>query len=223
MFNFRYILLDPHSPHGEENVALLNRAYEVWVNTFNRVVASTGGDLNKDDFFRYDFIGILLCGDELVGSHCYSLFNLDLQCCRDHHFIKEIDASTIQYLVGSGQTLVYSLEYTQVCEDYRKNQGNIRWVDVLSGCALKFLDSSFAHGIIGTPRKDIKVDKTALRLGAREIQSSLRKMNYECSVIYFSKQLNRNFDDPVVEQYVQSLWRNHVDLSEHQVIKKRAA
>lgn len=205
MFNLRYVLLSPHHPN-QETRHLLNITYESWKNTFSKVVEDKGGDLNKDDFFRYDLIGALFYEDKLVGSHCYSLFDLSLNCCLDHHFMQEIAPETIDKLLQKKQQLIYSLEYTNILPEFRKDSSNIRWVDVLTGCALKMLDGSVANGIIGTPRTDIKVDKTAIRLGAEEIQPPFKKMNYECSVIYFPKRKDRALPDPAVNQLVQQAW-----------------
>lgn len=213
MFNFRYILLSPHNANTQESQDLLNKVYDTWGKTFSNVVEDTGGQLDKDDFFRYDLIGVLMHGNSIVGSHCYSLFNLKLNCCLEHHFFQNISSEVIQQLIKDGQSLVYSLEYSQISPEFRKGSGNIRWIDVLIGCALKYLDNSDANGIIGTPRTDIKVDKTTFRLGAVEIQPPIKKMNYECAVIYFPKKINRHFDNPLVAQYVQFLWKNHHDLT----------
>lgn len=206
MKSYQYILLNPHQPTDSHSQKLLNQVYEAWKKTFHKVVTDMGGELNLDDFFRYDQIGAIFHLDKLVASHCYSFFNLNLQCCRDHHFIKNITDSAIEKLIAQDQTNIFSLEYSQVLPDYRKSKSNIPWLDVLTGCGLFYLDASPAHGIIGTPRVDVKVDQATYRLGAVELHPPIKKMNYECAVIYFPKMKSRQLPEKDVHEITHFLW-----------------
>lgn len=206
MKSYKYVLLNPHHPGDAHSQSLLNQVYEAWKKTFHKVVTDMGGELNHDDFFRYDHIGAIFDDDKLVASHCYSFFNLNLECCRDHHFIKNIADSAIEKLISQGQTHIFSLEYSQVLPDYRKSKSNIHWLDVLTGCGLFYLDESPAHGIIGTPRVDLKVDQATYRLGAIELHPPIKKMNYECAVIYFPKMKNRCLPEKNVQEVTHLLW-----------------
>lgn len=208
MFNARYILLSPHHTN-EESQRLLNLTYKSWKNTFNQVLESAGGHLELDDFFRYDMIGVLMQGDSIIGSHYYSLFDLKLDCCQDHHYMEDVTAETRAKLIAEGNSLLYSLEYTNITPEWRKSSANIRWVDVLMGCALKCLDETPASGIIGTPRVDIKMDQTCIRMGGYNIQEPVKKMNYECTVVFLPKQKQRKFYSPEIQQVIESVWKNH--------------
>ncbi|QDK38302.1 hypothetical protein [Bdellovibrio sp. NC01] len=226
MFNVRYVLLSPHHTN-EQSRRLLNQTYESWKKTFNQVLGSADAHLELDDFFRYDMIGVLLQGDSIIGSHYYSLFNLELDCCLDHHYMDDIYQETRDKLKAAGHKSIYSLEYTNIVPEWRKrSMANIRWVDVLIGCALKFLDESPEDGIIGTPRIDIKMDETTSRMGALTIQPPVKKMNYECAVIYWPKLSDRKLYSPELQRLVDSIWSKHEDFlmpkPEAQPVKKIA-
>lgn len=208
MFHVRYVLLSPHNTN-EESRRLLNLAYHSWKKTFNQVLGSMGCALELDDFFRYDMIGVLLQGDSIIGSHCYSLFDLELECCQEHHYMSDVTPETRAKLIAEGRSLIYSLEYTNITPEWRKSATNIRWVDVLMGCALKYLDESAASGIIGTPRVDIKMDTTCIRMGGYNIQEPVKKMNYECTVVFLPKLTTRTFYSLGIQQWVDSLWQSH--------------
>lgn len=202
MTSLRYVLFSPRysSPNSYE---FINLIYENWKNTFQQVLGEKGGQLHTDDFYRYDMIGVLLKNGEFVGSHFYSTFDLNLKCCTDHHFFQDINPLVLARLRSQGVKSLYSLEYTNVGDGFRKDQGDVRWSEVLTGCALQTLDTSKVDGIIGTPRTDIKANVTAMRLGAEEIQAPFKKMNYECSVIFWRKDPDRKLYNQNLQKLVQ--------------------
>jgi|GEM_PF-2585781 hypothetical protein len=225
MFGFKYVVLSPHYV-PDEHIPLFNTVYKSWTETFKQVVESKGGKLDADDFFRFDAVGVLLHGQEIVGSHYYSLFDLRLDSSRDHHFIHAIDSSTLDALVNRSCPRILTLEYSNMHPKWRKHAQSTIWFEVLTGLGLKYMDQSAADGLLGTPRKDLKVDEMTYRLGAYEIQPHLTKMNYPCNVIWFDKREERHFDNPETETYVREIWKSHVDavaVNPHQPYKQQAS
>jgi hypothetical protein len=216
MFGFRYILANPRQV-SLDHIPLLNKAYQSWEETFRPIIEGAGAKFDADDFAKAEVVGLLMDQDQIVGSHCYSVYDLRLQACRNLHFFKELTTKTVDNLIQRQNSCVITLEYTNIQQAYRKTTvkggSQIPWLDILTGLGLLYLDNSAADGIIGTPRRDRKVDQMTLRLNAYEIQESIYKVNHECAVVYFPKQNHRQIIDEKTNQWVQRLWKTRVDLS----------
>lgn len=221
MFGFRYVLLSPHFV-PESQIKTYNDIYASWRTIFDEVLEGMGGKLDRDDFFRFDYVGAILHGDKVVAHHHYSLFDLRLQSSKEHHFIASLDEATVEGLIAKGHPRILSLEYSAVLPDYRKSMGTTPWFEILTGLGLSYLDNSIANGLIGTPRTDVKADKMTYRLGAETLQPPLTKMNYECAVIYFPKLQNRTYENPETTRWVNQLWKSHTFISIPSFINKAA-
>ncbi|MNJ94624.1 hypothetical protein D3C87_123260 [compost metagenome] len=212
MFGYKYTLVNPHQV-PEEQIPLMNKVYDLWESCFRPLAEGAGEKFDPDDFFRVDCMGVLMHGENIVGSHFYALFDLRLKATLNHHFFQYLDNSTIDGLIKRDHSRVITLEYTLINKEYRKSQQNIVWAEVLTGLGLKYLDSSIGSGILGTPRIDAKVDKMTYRLNAEVLQEPVRKMNCPCAVVYFPKQQNRSLSNPEVQALVNNLWKSHLNIS----------
>ena len=211
MFGFKFHLVSPHYvPDSKKD--FFNYIYKTWYASFTEVVESAGGKLDPDDFFRCDHVGVITFQDKIVSLSTLTLFDIELQSSKDHHYFKALNESTCQALVQKRIKRLLSIEYLNVLPEFRRHQvqsqGTIPWVEVMMGLNSKIMDQSDADIIIGTPRIDLKVDVLCRNVGAEILQDPITKMNYPCAVMIIPKNPERHFPNPVTEQYVTGLWKS---------------
>lgn len=211
MFGFRYHLLSPHYvPDSKKD--FYNYVYQTWKASFTEVVETAGGKLDPDDLFRCDHISVITQQNKIVSLSTLTMFDIELQSSRDHHYFKALNDSTCQALIQKRIKRLLSIEYLNVLPEFRRHQTSsqavIPWVEVMMGLNSKIMDQSNADIIIGTPRVDVKVDVLCANVGAEVLQDPIMKMNYPCAVMIIPKSSDRHFPNPVTEQYVTGLWKN---------------
>lgn len=186
---------------------LVNDIYQMWRQTFGKVLEKAGADLDVGDFFRSHSAGVLTYLDEVVAFNLFTNFNFQLHAHRDHPYFQSLDKALIDD-VTSKSGKVMTMEYFTVSPLWRKQNREIHWGEILAGLGLQYLDQSTVEVGVGTPRKDIKVDEMCERLGAT-IRGSVQKMNYECAVVVFEKKQGRSFENPLTRHWVNRLWNKY--------------
>jgi hypothetical protein len=91
------------------------------------------------------------------------------------------------------------------------------WGEILTGLGLKFLDTSSADAVLGTPRIDLKVHEMCYRLGGYDFQEPVDRLNYKCAVVLFPKEEQRTFLNPLTKHWVRNL-SNTVVISESSAV-----
>ena len=209
MQDFHYEILPLHHV-CESKRELLNKIFDMWEETFGNVLNEAGAHLDFSDFFRCHSAGVIRFKEDIVGFNLFTHFDLTLNSHLRHPYVAHLDSTTIQSLKDQKRTKVMTMEYFTVSLAWRRKHRHIPWSEVLTGLGLQYMDQSTAHGVIGTPRVDLKVDQMCERLGAVSIQEPIRKMNYECAVMLFDKQTHRAFNDIHTHYWVKRLWKNYI-------------
>lgn len=191
----------------DTQLALVNDIYKIWKQTFGRVLERAGVALDIGDFFRCHNAGVLTYQDEVVAFNLFTNFNFQLEAHRDHPYFKGLDPSVIDAVIAkSGK--VMTMEYFTVAPQWRKQNREIHWGEILAGLGLNYMDNSAVELGVGTPRKDLKVDQMCARLGAT-IHGYVNKMNYECAMVVFEKKETRDFENPLTRHWVNRLWKKY--------------
>lgn len=203
MPKFNYAIV-PLQQVCETQQELVNDIYTIWKNTFGRVLENAGAELDIGDFFRSHNAGVLTYQEEVVAFNLFTNFNFQLHAHRDHPYFKSLDSDLIE-AVTSKSGKVMTMEYFTVSPQWRKQNKEIHWGEILAGLGLQYMDQSCVELGVGTPRTDLKVDQMCERLGAN-IRGYVNKMNYECAVVVFEKKQARAFENPLTRHWVNRLW-----------------
>ena len=193
---------------SESQKDLLNEVFELWEETFGRVLNSAGVELDYNDFFRCHTAGVLLYKNEVVGFNLFTTFDLNLRAHRHHNYFKELDPQFVKSVTKQGSKIM-TMEYFTLSPLWRKQSQEIPWGEILTGLGLYYMDHSPADIVVGTPRVDLKVDSMCERLGAT-IQGHIEKMNYKCAIAVFEKKDHRHFTNPLTHHWVKKLWAKYI-------------
>lgn len=206
MPKFNYVIV-PLQQVCETQQSLVNDIYTIWKHTFGKVLEKAGASLDSGDFFRSHNAGVLTYQDEVVAFNLFTNFNFQLHAHRDHPYFQSLDPEVIDAVISkSGK--VMTMEYFTVAPQWRKQNREIHWGEILAGLGLNYMDQSPVELGVGTPRTDIKVDQMCERLGA-SIRGYVNKMNYECAIVVFEKKQERLFDNPLTRHWVNRLWKKY--------------
>jgi len=217
MLGFRYYLLSP-SHTDTDNIERLNIVYQTWATTFRAVVEDAGGKFNPDDFYRHHFIGSAFYGQELVGFHLGTAFDLRLQSSREHHYLKELPASVIKKIEDTGANSLLSLEYMNILPNWRRHNHSVSWFSVLFGLGLEVFERSSCESVICMPRLDRKADEITSGLGCYTIEEKIDKMGYPCSVMLHAKG-QRKFPNQETKEWIEQLWETRTDALTSNIFK----
>ena len=86
--SLEYRLLPGKPPFGFSQPELHDKVFLFWKRFWNQVLERNGSahKPNPDDFFRQDYIGVLLSEGKIVALHAHSFFDLSLQVTRHHSY-----------------------------------------------------------------------------------------------------------------------------------------
>lgn len=204
MNGFSYFLLSLHR-HDEKHTNLLNRVFEIWEQTFSEVAANNQKELDPDEFFRSHHVGILMFHEEIVGFNLFTMFDLSLSSNIRHRYFQALGSCSPGRLSSKNVKRVLTMEYFTILPQWRRQAHETPWGEILTGLGLKFLDSSMADAVVGTPRIDLRVHEMCYRLGAYDFQEPVQRLNYECAVVLFPKMTQRTFVNPLTQHWVKKL------------------
>lgn len=212
MFGYKYHLLSPHMV-SNDYVDFFNDVYASWKKSFTKVlVEDAGGNIDPDDFFRCDHVGVITFQDKIVGHCLMTMFDLRLDSSLEHHYIQALKPETIQNLKKENINRLISIEYLNIMPEFRKSSSDIRWAEVMIGIALKLMDESKGDALLGMPRIDIKVNQIGFHMNFKEIQEPVQKMKYSCAIMMYPKEEDRHFSNPPIEKAINHLIKTmHVD------------
>lgn len=210
MLGFRYYLLSP-SHTDMDNIDRLNTVYETWATTFREVVEDAGGKFNPDDFYRHHFIGAVFYGEELVGFHLGTSFDLRLHSSKAHHFIQEMPAHIIEKITEKGIRSVLTIEYMNILPNWRRHNHDISWFGVLFALGCEVLEQSTCDGILCTPRVDRKAHEACASVGCYTLQEEVDKMGYPCAIMFHDKGV-RKYPNAETKKWIDQLWKTRTDV-----------
>jgi hypothetical protein len=204
MHGFEYLHLSLHN-HETQHTELLNRVFEIWEKTFTGIAKTNEVALDPDEFFRSHHVGVLMFHDEIVGFNLFTMFDLSLLSTTRHRYFRGLGDCSPGRLNSKQVNRVLTMEYFTITPKWRKQMKETPWGEILTGLGLKFMDSSSADAVLGTPRIDLKVHEMCYRLGGYDFQEPVDRMNYKCAVVLFPKEEQRTFVNPLTKHWVRNL------------------
>lgn len=211
----QYIIVDKNNMDSR-SLDVTSKIYAAWFEQWQSIFSAEGRNFspNPDDFLRQDLIVGIFHQDQLVGFHLYSHFDLRRTQCTQHSYFHSIDPSSFDQLRQKKLNNVMTMEYLTVMPNFRRRDGGggaIPWGEVIISLGQRVLKTTHADVAFGTARRDVKVNRMGSRIGFSILQNPIVKYDYECEVMYFTRDQNQNHPDPETHRLIASLWDNRID------------
>jgi hypothetical protein len=223
-FDLNYVILSGRFCKAEQ-LPIYQSAFEFWFKNWSMVYAELAANKgpNPDDFFRQDFIPVILHEGKIVAIHLYSLYDVRMRCGFEHSYLKynfnEVFFSDCQRW-GIGKMM--SMESLFVDANYRKSKTGVQLSEVLISLGQKvFAELTDADAIFAPARSDNKVAQTCNRLGFDSVQKNIILNNVPVDFIFCRRPQIRNAEDEV-RFFVESLWERKGNEVGHRPSQKMA-
>ncbi len=211
MSDFSYVIL-PGRFYKDEEKPLFEKAYRFWRENWDAVYKelNAGFKVNPDDFFKQDFIPVIVHEENIVAIHLYSLYDIRSDVSLEHSYLSHnFNHSYFEDLRRKNIEKVMSMESLFVNPAYRKSKTGISMVHVLGSLGQRvFLNYTDAHAIIAPARNDNKVSNVAYEIGFEPIQREVTLNNVPVDLLI----CRRDKVKPVPGQerlWVEYLWKAH--------------
>jgi hypothetical protein len=196
----------------------LTQIYNAWNQIWQKVFTGENRNfkLDPDDFFRQKLVAGIFQNNDLVAFHFYSFFDLRFKEVTQHSYFQGVAPTSFDILRDKSLNRLMSMEYLTVMPEFRKNEGQIPWAEVVISLGINVLKSTNFDVAFGTARRDVKVNKMGDRIGFNTLQSPIQKYDYDCEVMYFPKKNLLRHPELKVQFLIEELWANRIDLRNNQ-------
>jgi len=200
-----------HATYLNEYNAVFRFWDSVWTQTFNE----TGAPEKHwhDHFMRQDVIVALMSGDEVIGAHLYTLYNLNTESAKHSDYFHYVSEDAIRKLRDQDVEVVMTLEYLCVNPAWRKNLQEVSVGGLLVSLGTCVGESLGADCGLGMPIGGTKVDKMGLNIGAYTIQDNIKKFGYELKLMFVPTRPRVISQDPMTRDLTDFLWERRIDYS----------
>jgi hypothetical protein len=221
---FQYVVLPSKFCH-EEYLPLYDRAYHFWKDNWNRVFADLKADktVDPDDFFRQDFIPLVVCGEDIVAIHLYTLYDFRTDAVFEHSYLSHnFDSTFVDECRKKGLFKMMSMESIFANPAYRKSKTGVNWPLMMAALGQKiFLEKTDAQSIFAPARVDIKVSESVRPLGFEILRPNVMLNNVPVDFIICRRENVKPAPD--ADRFlVQKLWASRTYAGEFDA-KKSAA
>ncbi|WP_413557285.1 hypothetical protein [Bdellovibrio sp. HCB209] len=211
--NFSYRLIYTLATKTEQEVQLINKCYALWADEYGKDLASRGATLNRDEFQRARVIAVITRGDDLVGFHQYSVFDLREQSSLAHSYVRALGEDVVKKLTENKITSFMALEYLTVAPEFRgRAAAGPKISEILIRLGLRVMRELGADASVGIARIDRKVNSTADNIGFSEV-AQITKYNNPCGVVVFSKNDEVIPSDDFTNRTVEMLWTDKLKVA----------
>lgn len=214
--NLSYVLL-PGKPGFDSPLQTLHdKAFAFWLPLWSEVYQELGSDKKKptvDDLFRQDCVGLLMYGDQIIGMHTYTFFDLKLKSTPDHsYFSRYYSEEVLEDLRKRGATKVMSMEFFAVHPDWRSTKSvGVTMAAVVASLGLKVFSQIKADVAVSVARQNVGAVKMSHALGAVSIARDITVHNTPCDIIAFFPGAPKPFAEDAVNSLANTLWENRKD------------
>jgi hypothetical protein len=159
-----FILLTGKNPPthlAEFHEIAFNFWYDNWLDFFKKHDA--GYRLNPDDFFRQDYVGLLVQDNVPIAIHLYSIFDITLtHQLKQSYCFDNFTSSFFKNLCQKGIKNTISFESMMVSPDFRKTEKGRSIAPLLYAAGIQLVKSlDDVDAMMAPARNDIGVTKLA--------------------------------------------------------------
>lgn len=210
----RYYVFDPRLINYGDLCEPLPQTFQVWKAVWENELSAIGRmrSLRADDLIRYDLACCLMYGDQPIGAHLYSFYNLKSLLHRDTHcLLTYFDENSLNLCLSKGCQILMSYEYLTVSPNFRKREVPIRFGDLLLRLGVKVFLSTHAEGIVTCTRDTRRVHEMIERVEFERVRSGFQIHNEDSSLYVYLKKDDLTLKDSDLDPLVEDLWINRVD------------
>jgi hypothetical protein len=106
-----------------------------------------------------------------------------------------------------------SVEFLIISPEWRKSLVGISLSEVIISLSTKIFKATNADALIGTARRDVKVNDSCYKLGFFSVESSVQRRNFEVDLIAALKKDIKMHPDFETSALVKELWANKTDFT----------
>jgi hypothetical protein len=220
----QYIILPGKLPPGSPYVSLHNQAYEYFKTFWRRVFADNGLSEPvqfEHDFYRMDFVTLLMHQQSIAGLHLYSFFNLELSAHCEHEYFQGNRGDVyLTNLKGHGAKSVLTMEYFTVDPNWRKKQIGLSLGPILGSLGTRIQLSCGADASLTRAREDVGSDRMFEELGGEALCKNVSMYNTPVSIMAAYSENVKGLTDFTSRRYVDKFWSERVDVSQMTDIHK---
>lgn len=196
----------------QQHLSLYENAFHFWYNNWTAVYKDLNADTtaNPDDFFKQDFVPVILHGDTIVAIHLYTLYDIRLDCQLKHSYLQHcFNESYFKALRSRGIFKVMSMESLFINMEYRRSRSGFNFVEILASLGLRiFARDTDADAVIAPARVDVGVADVAYSLGFEGIQQNVRLNNVPVDLMIAERDKMIECPTESYRLLVERLWRD---------------
>ena len=201
---YQYVIVPANPPRNCTFLSLHNKIYEFWDKTWTEAFAKTGApnEMWHENFLRQDLITAILDGNEVVGCHLYTLYNVNSLAAISNEYFHYFTESSLGTLKENGMPHIMSMEYLCVNPLYRKSISQVPFGEVLIGLGAEVTDAVGYNCCLGTTIDEAKVDLMAQQFGGISIQDSIKKYGYSLRLMVIPMKGRKHHPNPDLKNLI---------------------
>lgn len=208
--DIKYIVL-PGRFCESSYLPLYNKAFDFWKQNWTDVFKQLGTSKvpSADDFFRQDFIPVILHQDRIVAIHLYTLYDMRTDRTLGHSYLAHnFTPEYFSILKGKGLEKVMSMESLFIDPAYRKSLVGVQFAEVLICLGQRLFEQyTDAEAIIAPARQDVKVSVIAQPIGFKIIQPDITLNNVPVDLVLCRRGEPAHSPNELTRFYTEALWR----------------
>jgi hypothetical protein len=211
----KYVILPGKVGSNSDCLRTHNLVFNFWENVWEETFSSTGAPKKhwKDHFLRQDMVCALMLGDEVVGCHLYTIYNLESSSTIKSEYFEYIAPETVQNMLQENINPMMSMEYLCVNKKFSVNTEKLGLGKLIISLGSFVSYSVGSKGAVGMPIDGRRVDKMAENVGAKVFQGGIEKYGYKLNFMVIPTHKITNSNDQLVAQYTDRLWTSRIDYS----------
>ncbi len=194
---------------------LHNKVFRFWKDFWTHVYGKQGSldAFNLDDFSRQDVVGVLHSGDEVVALNLSTVFQADLQACREHHYFKFYPPEVFEFLKSEGARTLATIEFFSVNPNWRSHLAGLSLGEIVVGLGVNLSRALGADAMFAAARTEVGSSRMGQTYGMRCFQAGLVKRNFKIDLLVgFLREMHPH-PDPQIQGWVDQYWSQRTDLT----------
>lgn len=198
-----------HGPtYALQNTPLKTRIFEEWHGFWSNHFKETDNESNlfSDDFTRAKYITVLHTANTPVAMILASPWNLASPVHLRSRYLGQYPAHGIEHFHALNLRRILSMEYFYLHPEWRFQQTQMPWSEVIIGLALKvFLEDKELDAAVAIARRAVKSQNRTASWGMRELFPMNLHQN-ECSLVWCAQGDPLVNSDQLTEDLTRHFW-----------------
>lgn len=223
--DFSYLILEKEGITSSAQLDWYRKSFEMWKSTWKNIFEQVGSPqaYQIDDFFRQDLIALITQGDEIVGAHLYTKFDLQNPAVPEMRYFSIFDERAMAKVRQDGKQGAMSMEFLMVNPKWRNNGAGFSFAEVLIALAFEVMASENLGVALGVAVKAAKVDQLAIGLHCEVIARDAKRGNLVCDIVSQTPARMRPHRNPETQAFITGLWNKRIYSNSRTQPHKKAA